>query len=303
MKRPRRRQAGEGSISEYAIKAGPRFLIKFAAQREDGTRRTVLKRGFKTRRDAAAALRAEIRKSEVGEWVEPSKQRLDAYLAERIQGQRAQPVHAGLLPEEHSAAHRAPPRCATHRPSHRIGGGRLDAAAGGIRPPTVRAASLRARSATCSPSRGRHWAMRSSTEGSPSIRRTGRQRRARQKPAPRRCRRGPRRSSAASFVGQRPKTQTSPWAGDCSRPPGCRGEALALRWRDVDLDAGRLAVRRSVGVVKTKGAGELLVEGPTKTGQSPGGRPGLRHRGGAPRLPGSSRTAGPRPGAGLSART
>jgi integrase len=47
-----------------------------------------------------------------------------------------------------------------------------------------------------------------------------------------------------------------------------RGEALALRWRDVDLDAGRLAVRRSVGVVKTKGAGEHLVEGPTKTGQS-----------------------------------
>src|SRR4051794_9977662 len=47
-----------------------------------------------------------------------------------------------------------------------------------------------------------------------------------------------------------------------------RGEALALRWRDVDLDAGRLAVRRSVGVVKAKGAGERLVEGPTTTGGS-----------------------------------
>src|SRR3954463_16348843 len=47
-----------------------------------------------------------------------------------------------------------------------------------------------------------------------------------------------------------------------------RGEALALRWRDCDLDAGRRAVRRSVGVVKAKGAGERLVEGPTKTGRS-----------------------------------
>src|SRR3954447_11879594 len=47
-----------------------------------------------------------------------------------------------------------------------------------------------------------------------------------------------------------------------------RGEALALRWRDVDLDAGRVAVRRSVGVVKYKGNGERLVEGATKTGQS-----------------------------------
>jgi hypothetical protein len=89
--KPRRRQAGEGSISEYATKAGPRFLIKFTAQREDGTKRVVLKRGFKTRKDAAAALRAEIRTSEVGEWVEPSKQRLDAYLAEWIQGQRLSP--------------------------------------------------------------------------------------------------------------------------------------------------------------------------------------------------------------------
>jgi integrase len=32
-----------------------------------------------------------------------------------------------------------------------------------------------------------------------------------------------------------------------------RGELLALRWRDLDLDAGRVSVRRSVGVVKTKG--------------------------------------------------
>jgi integrase len=47
-----------------------------------------------------------------------------------------------------------------------------------------------------------------------------------------------------------------------------RGEALALRWRDVDLDPGRLAVRRSAGVVKAKGAGERLVECPTRTSRS-----------------------------------
>jgi integrase len=86
-----RRQAGEGGISEYEIKAGRRFLIKYTVQREDGTKRVVLTRGFRSRRDAAAALRAEIRKTEVGEWVEPSKQRLDAYLAEWIQVQRLSP--------------------------------------------------------------------------------------------------------------------------------------------------------------------------------------------------------------------
>jgi hypothetical protein len=92
MAKPRRRQAGEGGISEYMTKAGPRFLIKFTAQRPDGTKRVVLKRGFKTRKDAAAAFRAEVRKTEVGEWVEPSKLRLDAYLAEWIQGQRLSPA-------------------------------------------------------------------------------------------------------------------------------------------------------------------------------------------------------------------
>jgi integrase len=47
-----------------------------------------------------------------------------------------------------------------------------------------------------------------------------------------------------------------------------RGEALALCWRDVDLDAGGLSVRRSVGLVKHAGDGEELVEGSTKTGRA-----------------------------------
>ena len=36
--------------------------------------------------------------------------------------------------------------------------------------------------------------------------------------------------------------------------PGMRrGEALALRWRDVDLDAGTVSVRRSAGVIRVAG--------------------------------------------------
>ena len=86
--KPRRRQAGEGGISEYLTKAGPRFLIKYPVLLEDGTRRVVLKRGFRSRRDAAARLRIEISRAETGAWVEPSKQRLDAYLTEWVSGQR-----------------------------------------------------------------------------------------------------------------------------------------------------------------------------------------------------------------------
>jgi integrase len=34
-----------------------------------------------------------------------------------------------------------------------------------------------------------------------------------------------------------------------------RGELLALRWRHIDLEAGTISVRRSVGVVRVKGRG------------------------------------------------
>ena len=44
-----------------------------------------------------------------------------------------------------------------------------------------------------------------------------------------------------------------------------RGELLALRWRDIDLDAATVSVRRSVGIVRVKGRKGELREGPTKT--------------------------------------
>lgn len=44
-----------------------------------------------------------------------------------------------------------------------------------------------------------------------------------------------------------------------------RRELLALRWRDIDLDAATISVRRSVGVVKHKGEAREIREGDTKT--------------------------------------
>jgi integrase len=44
-----------------------------------------------------------------------------------------------------------------------------------------------------------------------------------------------------------------------------RGELLALRWRDVDFEAGTIQVRRSVGVIRVKGQKATIKEGDTKT--------------------------------------
>jgi integrase len=46
-----------------------------------------------------------------------------------------------------------------------------------------------------------------------------------------------------------------------------RGEALALRWRDIDLDAGTVSVRRSAGMVRNAGESAGVVEGDTKSGK------------------------------------
>ena len=269
MAKPRRRQAGEGGISEYMTKAGPRFLIKFTAQRADGTKRVVLNRGFKTRKDAAVALRAEIRKTEVGEWVEPSKQRLDAYLAEWIQGQRLGPATLASY-RKNIRLHIDPYLGA--QPVARLTGpavdvwmrrleesGRADGQ-GGLSARTVRYVYTILRSALGD----------AVTQGRLSVNPTDRS----TPPSPSEARPPEMQAWTAAELGR-----FLSWAEAYDEDLAIgwrllaatgmrRGEALALRWRDIDLDAGRLAIRRSVGVVKTKGAGERLVEGPTKTGRS-----------------------------------
>jgi integrase len=59
-----------------------------------------------------------------------------------------------------------------------------------------------------------------------------------------------------------------------------RGELLALRWRDIDLDAATVTVRRSAGLIRNAGEGAEITEGPTRTDKPPRHRPGPRHRGG-----------------------
>src|SRR3712207_3443210 len=269
MAKPRRRQAGDGGISEYQTKAGPRFLIKFTAQRDDGTRRVVLRRGFRTRKEAATALRADIRKAEVGEWVEPSKQRLDAYLAEWIEGQRLSP--STLSSYRKNVRLHVDPYLGEHMVA-RLTGSAVDAwmrkleesgradGQGGLSARTVRYVYTILRSALGDAVKQGRLSVNPTDRSTPPSPSEARPPEMQAWTAP----------ELARFLG---------WAAaqDPDLAMGWRllaatgmrrGEALALRWRDVDLDAGRLAVRRSVGVVKAKGAGERLVEGPTKTGRS-----------------------------------
>jgi integrase len=269
MAKPRRRQAGEGGISEYLTKAGPRFLIKYPVLQEDGTKRVVLKRGFTTRREAAAALRAEIRKTETGEWVHPTKQPLGAYLSEWLEGQRLAPATLASY-RKNVRLHIAPRLGAI--PMDRLSGTAVDAwmrtleasgradGQGGLSPRTVRYVFTILRSALGDAVKHGQLAINPTDRSTP--------------PSPSQARPPEMHAWTARELARFLR-----WADDHDADAAMawrllaftgmrRGEALALRWRDVDLDAGRVAVRRSVGVVKDKGQGEKLVEGATKTGQS-----------------------------------
>src|SRR5215472_10939797 len=47
-----------------------------------------------------------------------------------------------------------------------------------------------------------------------------------------------------------------------------RGELLALRWRDVDLNAATMSIQRTAGIVRNAGEGARIEEGPAKTKKS-----------------------------------
>ncbi|SFU03259.1 Site-specific recombinase XerD [Geodermatophilus amargosae] len=266
---PRRRQKGDGGISEYRTRSGPRFLIKFAVTREDGTTRVVLTRGFASRREAGAVLRAEIRKAELGEWVEPSKQRLDAYLAEWIQTQRLSPsTRASYLKnirlhiDPHLGAHRVVrltgPMIDTWMRTLEADG-RADGR-GGLSARTVRYVFTILRSALGDAVTQGRLAVNPTDRSTPPTP-------AQARPPEMQAWTAPELARFLRWADAHDADVAMGWrllAATGMR----RGEALALRWRAVHLVAERIAVRRSVGTVKRKGAGEELVEGPTKTGQS-----------------------------------
>jgi hypothetical protein len=91
MTKPRRRQAGEGGISEYTTKAGPRFLIKYTAPQEDGSRKVVLKRGYMTRKAAGEALREQRTMIATGTHVLSNKVTVGQHLEEWLDGLRLSP--------------------------------------------------------------------------------------------------------------------------------------------------------------------------------------------------------------------
>ena len=277
----RRRPPGEGSVFEYQTAAGvTRFGIKFDAPSADGQRRQVMRRRdvngqpWLDRDAAVAALREAVVKAGKGDWIEPSKQPVAAYLETWLDGLRLAPgtmagyrgkvrnhvvPYIGATPmasltsarltalyrELEESGHRnhkgertgKPLSARTVRGVATMLGAALAAALNDEVPLLTRNPAVKAKPPTAKEADAKAPEMNPWTAG--QLRR---------------------------FLG---------WARGKSRVYAMwyvlaytgmrRGEVLALRWRDIDLDAATINVRRSVGIVRVKGKKGVLREGPTKT--------------------------------------
>lgn len=273
----KRRQAGEGGISEYQLADGTRrYLIKATVtMAATGERKQILRRtdangrGFTTKKAAAEALRMLRNESEVG-FIAPSKQTTADYLGEWLDGLRLTAATVAsyrrtirLHVTPHIGGVPLGDLTTTHlNKLYRTleTGGRVDGK-GGLSPRTVRYVHTIVSAALKAAVDGNALRVNVAAKATPP---TAKQARAEE----------------MKIWSPADITTFFTWAQDhldrelrtayrVLLASGMRrGELLALRWRDVDLDAGAIAVRRSVGTVKVQGEDTRRIEGPTKTGAS-----------------------------------
>jgi len=267
----KRRSPGEGGAYEYQTTAGKSWYWKAVITKADGTRETMVRRGFATKQRALEAMGDAQAASRQGTFAEPSRQLLSAYLGEWLEGLRLEPATV--------ANYRILLRChvldssIAALPLASLTAARIDALYRQLEQHGRRDHMGERTGLPLSASTVRHvhvllrGALAAAVRSGQLVR-------------------NPADAAHPPTAKQAKAREMHPWgAGELSAflawarehssyytafhtlaMTGLRrGELLALTWRDVDLDAGTIAVRRSAGSVKVKGERGRVVVGPTKT--------------------------------------
>lgn len=262
-----RRKPGEGGAYAYKTAKGTRYYYKCTVTKPDGTKEPIVRRGFLTETAAFKAMREALVKSDRQEWIDPSKQPLGAYLDEWADGLRLAPSTVASY-RKNIRLHLAPyvgTVALASLTTARINTlyraletrGRSDHKAGeGLSPRTVRYIHTILRAALQAAVNSDRLAKNPADRANPPT--------AKQAKAP----------EMHPWTARQLRAFLD-WSKDGSQLHAAwhvlamtgmrRGELLALRWRDVDLDAGTIRIRRSVGVVRVKGEVMQVREGDTKT--------------------------------------
>lgn len=259
-----RRKPGEGSIRPYETAAGTRWLICYGVtDPATGKRRQKLQRGFKNERAAGTALRSKLVKVDRGEHVEPSKRPVRDYLREWCDGLRNEA--STIASYRRNLEQHVMPRIGATPLANVTGvqltamyreleaGGRRDGKACGLSARTVRYVHTIV-----------HRALKDAVEAdllivNPADRA--------KPPSPRQAKAPEMQTWSAeqlrAFLDWSEKNDDLAAAWRLLAMTGMRrGEALGLRWGDVDFDNATVSVRRSTGLVRDRGTATVVTTVP-----------------------------------------
>ena len=266
----KRRSPGEGGCWPYQTGAGERWRAAGPVLMPDGTTKMARKRGFATKKDGQAWLADQQSAGRKGEYVEPSRQRVGPYGAEVIDGLRVSPqTRASYLKNWRNHVEPYPlaavplaqltgAKLTSHYRALERSGRKDHRAGEGLSARTTRYVHTIVSRVLRQAVKDGLLLRNPADAATPPT--------AKEAKAPEMHPWDA--SQLAAFLG---------WAEGASQNYALwhtlamtgmrRGEALALRWRDVDLDAATVSVRRSAGMVRVAGEGAEVREGDTKSGK------------------------------------
>jgi integrase len=268
----RRRSRGEGHVDSYQTKAGQLWFWKATLARPDGSKKVTWKRGYPTKKAAQEALHEALVSAAKGTWTEPTKRTVGSWLDEWVGTLRLSPstvasyrknlrLHVVPYIGDVPLARLTSTRLTTLYRELEAGGRRDGRGGGGLSARTVRYIHTIVGKA-----------LDAAVDAEPPLLAVNPARKA--KPPTAKEARAPEMhpwtgGQLGAFLR---------WSAEHSQLHAAwwvlaytgmrRGELLALRWRDIDLDAATIAIRRSVGVVRNKGEGAEILEAAPKTDKS-----------------------------------
>jgi integrase len=274
-----RRSPGEGGAYKYRLKNGEiRWRVKGMVRMPDGTTAEVNKRGFLTKttpKDGGPQGALEwLAEAQVagrrGEYVEPSRQRFGSYGAEVIDGLRITPqtrasyaknwrLHVEAYPiADLPLAQLTGVKLTSHYRALEKAGRKDHRAGEGLSARTVRYLHTTIHGILGQAVRDGLLLRNPADAATPPT--------AKEAKAPEmKC--WSSAQLAAFLAWSAEHSQHHPLWYALAHTGMRRGEALAARWRDVNLDAGTLSIRRSAGMVRMAGESAEVVEGDTKSGK------------------------------------
>jgi integrase len=266
-KSTKRRSPGEGGAFPYQTKAGEHWAWKTTLTLTDGSRKQVMKRGFDTKKAALADLRDALAASGRTGFTEPSRQPTGEYLAAWLDGLRLAPstvasyrknVRLHIAPNIGSIPLASLTPVTLDRLYRQLeAGGRVDHRSGeGLSARTVRYLHTIISSALRAAVDAGLLASNPASRAHPPT--------AKQAVSPE-MHPWDAKQLKAFLAWSREHNELHVAWHVLAHTGMRRGELLALRWRDLDLDAATITVRRSAGLIRVAGKGAEITEGPTKT--------------------------------------